>query len=283
MNTERVPLFTAIVLSYNNLQFITDALSSVFAQEHPRIELIISDDGSHTFSPLQMESYIAQHKSQNIEMYSINKNEKNLGTVKNANIAISMAHGELIKIIAADDALYDQSVFTTVAKSFMDSKMKILASKVMVCDAFLTPTGKYLRNKFQKKLPKMNSEQCFNRLCWHNAIIAGGIFYHKSFFEKWGLFDESYRLLEDWPMWLKITRNGSMFEYLDSVTLKYRKDVGVATSTNETYIRDRKLCFEKEIFPYRSGIGMINYLIASINMFITSSKAIRKIYGKIMR
>lgn len=46
-----------------------------------------------------------------------------------------------------------------------------------------------------------------------NGIVAGGVFFNAEFFEKFGFFDERYRLLEDWPTWLRLAKKGIRIEY----------------------------------------------------------------------
>ena len=45
------PLVSVILLSYNNLQFLYNAIDSVLLQNYPRLELIISDDCTEGFDP----------------------------------------------------------------------------------------------------------------------------------------------------------------------------------------------------------------------------------------
>ena len=40
-------------------------------------------------------------------------------------------------------------------------------------------------------------------------------------FEKYGLFDERFRLLEDWPKWLEITSIGLKPVYSDFIAAKW--------------------------------------------------------------
>ena len=44
--TRTVPLVTVIIGVYNAERYLAEAIESVLAQTHPRIELIVVDDGS---------------------------------------------------------------------------------------------------------------------------------------------------------------------------------------------------------------------------------------------
>ncbi|WP_133964871.1 glycosyltransferase [Eubacterium limosum] len=79
MEKEKV---TCIVLSYNNIEFIYEAINSVLLQDYMNIELIISDDGSENFDVGEIKNYVEKNKGENIEKLIVNKNVVNIGTVK---------------------------------------------------------------------------------------------------------------------------------------------------------------------------------------------------------
>ena len=96
--------------------------------------------------------------------------------------------------------------------AFQTQKHLIITSRVMKCDGRLFPI-KYFDNRFQEKLSQLTPFECYKELCIHNRIVAGGVFFSKRFFEKYGFFDENYKLLEDWPKWLSVTRQGCFIGY----------------------------------------------------------------------
>ena len=76
-------LISFVILTYRNYEGIYDNLDSVFKQDYPFIELIISDDGSpnaRQFLP-DIESYIEEHKRENIVNVIILTSAENRGTV----------------------------------------------------------------------------------------------------------------------------------------------------------------------------------------------------------
>ena len=63
MNEE---LFTIIVLSYNNLQYMVSCLESILEQDYASIEIIFADDGSREFDKAMIERYISENKKDNL-------------------------------------------------------------------------------------------------------------------------------------------------------------------------------------------------------------------------
>ena len=274
--------FSVIVLLYNNSNYIWQCLDSILIQEYQEIEIIVVDDGSKVFPKNEIDQYIRDHQKQNIVSFTVYQNECNFGTVKSANGAIGKSHGAFIKLLAADDALYDQHSLSCAAKALTESPCGIITSNVMRCDKDLVPAGKY-RNGLPERLNDLSPFQVFRILCLHNEIVAGGVFFSRTFFEKYGFFDETYRLLEDWPTWLRVTREGCRFAYSPFWGVKYRFNSGVGTSINPYYMQDKRLAFEKIIKPAKKEIGWYWYLKARLAFFLINSPFVRKTYGFFFR
>ncbi|KTE93842.1 hypothetical protein AT727_02485 [Desulfitobacterium hafniense] len=247
---------SVIVLSYNNLPLLTEALDSVMMQDYSDWELILSDDGSNDFCLSKVEKYIKDNVSKNCKRVVVYTNEHNLGTVKNLNKAISYSQGSYIVPIAADDVFYDSSVLSRFAEIFAQNMNKfILTSQVALYDNKLINFIDYtLVERDIKLLKEEDFSQIFGELCLHSFLPAGGTAYRKEVFGLYGLFDENYRLVEDWPFSLKMARLGVPYHYCDFISLKHR-DGGVShnstrSSTQRVYQTDLLRIIEKEILPY---------------------------------
>lgn len=100
-------LVSVLVLSYKNTQGIYPTIDSILMQDYPRIEIILSDDGTPGF-PSDAEKilrYITEHKRNNIERFYINSLKENVGTVRNMNSGLGFCRGEFIKAISSEDTL----------------------------------------------------------------------------------------------------------------------------------------------------------------------------------
>ncbi len=83
-----LPLVTVEMLTYNKFQYIEDALNSVFMQDYPNIELIISDDGSKNFDRRYIERILTK-RSNNIKEVKIIHQEYstiNISILKDINL-----------------------------------------------------------------------------------------------------------------------------------------------------------------------------------------------------
>ena len=120
------PLISIIILSYKNYHYIYEALDSVLCQDYPNIEIVISNDGSDDFDKKAVEKYLKINRKNNIKNIIVNNNPKNIGTVKNINIAINLSKGEYIIMFAADDAMYDCRVMSQLSDAFNNLPKKEL-------------------------------------------------------------------------------------------------------------------------------------------------------------
>lgn len=275
-------LFSVVVLLYNNSEFLNECLESILTQDYPQIEIIVVDDGSKLFERDAIVSYLEKHKKENLVNYIVYQNDHNLGTVKSSNGAIRKTKGSYIKLLAADDAFYDEQSLASAAEALQKSPSGLITGDVMKCDEKLVPVSKY-RNYLPEALNNLKPIDVFRRLCVHNEIIAGGVFFSKSFFEHYGYFDESYRLLEDWPTWLKAAQMGCQFYYSPFYAIRYRSNGGVGTSVNSAYMADKQRVLESIIIPARKEIGIIWYIMARLSYFVINSTFVRKVYGAVFR
>jgi glycosyltransferase involved in cell wall biosynthesis len=247
-------LVSVIIISYKNLDYIFDTINSIIIQNYANIELIISDDGSEEFNGKLYMDYIEKKNPGNIKNLLVHQNTKNVGTVKNINNAIKMSKGSIIKIIAADDALYDESVISSFVE-FIEMKNSLVAvSKIVTCDEDLRiiydiKYHQVFDNILKPLLTTGDQQQILVQLCMFSFIPAPGIFYTKKLFDQYGYFDESYQLLEDWPMWLHLVKQGCKIDYFDTISVKYRTNVGISMTPNEIYRKDNIRCYINEIQP----------------------------------
>lgn len=254
-------LFSVIILSYNNIQYMITCLESVLNQDYDYIEIVISDDFSDNLQIEKIEKYIKKNKKDNIKSYIINQNRANVGTVKNLNNAIKLANGNYFINLACDDLLYDKTVLTNVVKFFKNTNYlavtgfieKFYNYDVNISDK--KSPGKWVMNFINNKTPI----EIYKKLCQKNFLAGPGFCYKRDLINIYGFYDESYRLIEDYSRYLYLTRNGCKLGFINICIIKYRAGIGVyykgmnGDINDEIYIQynnDLDLIKEKEINPY---------------------------------
>ena len=251
------PLFSVIILHYQQPEYWKKAVLSVLQQEYPRIELIFADDGSAGFSKEKVETFILQNKRVNLERFMVLENSVNEGTVKNLNRAYEYATGKYVKLFAADDALYDSNVLKRFFDAFQKNKnIAAIYGKSMKCDRDLNPIGEdYTTVEEAESFNKMTWKEQFAQLTKRCCFPIGAMAFDNHILKKYFPIDTSYRLIEDWPLFLTMSRKKERFIFEDFPVLYYRAG-GVSDPSHENREHriqcdcDHLLFHDREIWPY---------------------------------
>lgn len=252
---------TVILLHYNQKQYIKEAIDSVLMQDYKNIEFIINDDCSSDFDKKEIEKYI-KSKNNKIELV-INVNKENEGIIKSINKCVKKSTGDYITFFAADDALNNEKVLSSYVNCFeKDKNIKIWTAQCLMYDVNMKQIFyEFIDKKTKKMLTGNYSEnQMFSYISTGCFFAAGAtVFDKKLLLDK--PFDESYSMVEDWPYYISLIREGYKIGYCDHVALNHR-DGGISHSTNSSrvqlYRNDLIDIYIKEIFPYFNRINFLS-------------------------
>lgn len=118
------PDLSIIVLLYNSTtEKLERTIKSIIEQQDINFEIILTDDGSQV-NPKDMISSIFD--KYNYKNYILNRNEQNVGTVKNILSALNLTKGKYIYLISPGDMIFD----STAMKDFLEFAEK---NQSLVC------------------------------------------------------------------------------------------------------------------------------------------------------
>lgn len=219
-------LVSIVVITYNSGQFVLETLESIKAQSYPNIELIVSDDCSIDDTLIICQQWIQLHKKRfaSVELVT---SKVNSGIPANCNRGIRRANGRWIKIIAGDDALLPDCIISNLDFIRKNPRVDAVCSRSRIYQTTLSessfvgvsPSDQNIRQYYQDDLSAYDQ---FHQLMYTNFIEAPTVILKKEIIESVGYFDESFRLMEDYPMWIKITKAGHKFHFLNKDTIKQR-------------------------------------------------------------
>ena len=220
-----------IVLTYKKFDKLRDNIASIIQQKYSNYEVMICDDGSPNFDHGRIEQLF---EGQQIEsQVRIIHNEENVGTVRNYNAAIKEATGDIIVPLSQDDVFYDEDTLSDIVNYFQDDKVNICCGARME-----EKTGKTLPTQADIDiLHNYEPLKLWLRLACKNFIYGAVLYFRRDFILKFGLFDEKYRLLEDYPFVLHVTESGERIYYLDRPTIIYGSG-GVSNNASPAFIDD---------------------------------------------
>ena len=254
-------LASVMIVSYRNLHGVYSTLDSIFRQDYPEIELVFADDASPDYHEKQPEiaEYVQSHKGENIREVLWVCHQENVGTVRNENDAIRASHGEYLFSIAPEDELAHEKALSNLIRTLEETGRDICFGRLKG----VTPDGKTVDHLLSCEsdydlLKSYTVEQTRNRLFSRNFLPAPSAIKTRKLFEQHGLYSESVRLIEDYPYWLTLTKDGVPFAYLDEVSVLYRLS-GVSSSGHysEAFMKDMLRIYDLFIFPYDHRFGVL--------------------------
>ena len=212
-----VEMISVIVISYNSADTILQTLESIKKQTYQNLELIISDDCSSDNTIELAESWVENNKNR-FGSIQVLKNNLNIGIPGNCNRGIKAVSSNLFKLIAADDLLYPDAISTY--KRYYKENRICQAKVVCFGDLDHNLATIYFCNKSQYYIKKRN---IYKLLLKRNIIVAPAVgLLSKKTIQNYGGFDEQFPGFEDYPMWIKLAKNGFDFFQIDKVLVKYR-------------------------------------------------------------
>ena len=204
------PLVTIIITNYNYGRFLAEAIESALAQSWQDREILFIDDGSTDDSVDIARRYPITVLTQ-----------KNSGVCIARNNALSLARGEYVMFLDADDRLVPTAVEHMLAR-LQDAPADV-GYVYGQMEYFGVKTGLFASHPFDPhKLAKANFV-CATTLLRRQVIVdAGG-------------YDDGFRMLrEDWELYLRLWSRGYRGEFLQEVILEYRKHKGPTVGTSPT-------------------------------------------------
>ena len=252
-------LVSVIVTTYNASKFVIETLESVKGQTWQNIELIVSDDCSVDNTVELCSRWIAENKDCFVRTAIITV-PANTGVSANCNRCIKAAGAEWVKFIAGDDILLPACIEDNMQFVTANTTASIIFSQVLVYqDDFNTENfvkafpGTYPMNLMN---PSFTAVDQYKLLLLSDRITyTPSYFFKKQALVEVGGYDEENKLVEDYPMWLKLTMAGNKLYYFHKATVGYRRHQQALNNMTEyglfkPLLLKAAAVREKFVFPY---------------------------------
>ena len=165
------PLVSIIMPAYNTQSYIVEAIASVLEQSYAHFELIVIDDGS-------TDDTLALAKGFD-DCRIILKHQANAGVSMARNLGLSLASGEYITFLDADDVLPKESLAARVAYLDKNPHIAVVDGEIVVKDATLFATlrtySPYYQGALLPRLLALDSRVFFNVCYLFRREILGTV------------------------------------------------------------------------------------------------------------
>jgi glycosyltransferase involved in cell wall biosynthesis len=243
--------FSIIVPAYNSEHYIAECLASIDRQTYNDFELIVVDDGSAD-ETAQVVSCFCEDRC-----WAHLIRQKNRGTFLARRAGLSVAVGEYVVFVDADDGLASNALDTVAAAidrtgadivSFGFSRMPDFSTSD---DVTRLAPGMYEGDSYTFDVKRLVARACFNSL-WGKAIRRCRVDHDAVYGAKY----EHFLMAEDLYQLVPIVDSATSLYRIDVPLYYYRSNSGSNMgSWHRSYIRDVRLVDER-LLEYGSKWGM---------------------------
>ena len=228
-------LVSVVMSAYNHADYVGEAIASVLEQSHENIEFLITDDGSSDGTVDE----IRKHKDPRIQYSGEGKNQ---GACTAINDLISKARGDYICIINSDDIWRDKEKLKKQLAIFGERK------ELGACFGLANFVDQNGNNIQDKEVLEGNSFNQGNKTKgeWLNHFFMNGnslchptIMIKKECYTEMGLYNNMYRQLPDYDMWIRLVKSYDIFVSEEKFTdFRILPGRNASSPTKQNMIRD---------------------------------------------
>jgi len=196
--------FSVIMPSYNNSQFMKQALESVINQTYKNLEIIVINDGSESSHSEKIDKIVLSYEDDRIFYI---KNKKNLSKSVSLNIGLDFSSGDYLNYHDNDDVsnLNRFEILNNFIQTFERAPSLVTSSG----ERFSTDVNKRWKGSYVKNNVEDTPENIKNKIFQENKIIGAACCWHRRVFEKIGYFDPEMLITQDYNYWMRAL---SLFE-----------------------------------------------------------------------
>jgi glycosyltransferase involved in cell wall biosynthesis len=192
------PPVTVVIPAYNAARTVERALSSVWRQNYPELEVIVIDDGSTDDTDLR----VGTCHNPNLRLIRLDKNRGECGAM---NVGIQEARGDYIAFLDADDEWLDNKLSKQIP--VIDSHPEM--SFISCGGEAIAPDGSVVA-KFGLDIPSCSPGDFWRALLAKSQVAKPSVVARRAKLLELGGFDEALKISGDQDMWIKLALSGEV-------------------------------------------------------------------------
>lgn len=263
-------MISIIMGIYNCADTLGDAIESIFAQTYMDWELIMCDDGSKDSTYEIAKKYIQDNPQRRIKLL---RHEFNRGLNQTLNDCLSVARGEYIARMDADDISLPTRLEKEIAEFGKDPCLSIVSCSMVHFDE----NGEWGKNISSNEYPQKR-DLVFGTIHAHAPCIV-----RAEAMKAVQGYSVGKKLLrvEDWHLWIKMYSAGYYGKNLEEPLYKMRDDQNATNRRkfryrlNEAYVSRmavKKFSLPKWMYIYSIRFIMVGLLPTPIYNFLHRKK-----------
>ncbi len=243
------PLVSVCIPAYNSAVYLKRTMESVLCQTYRNIELVVVDDCSKD-NTLEVAEALKDPRIR------IVKNEKNLGMTGNWNKCLAEAKGDYIKLICADDILYEDSIKKELGVLLAHPAVTLAMSDTALIDENGKRTGCF------KRYPRaglLDGKKIAKRALIFKSFFGApcNTLFPRNSYEKAGGFDPRFPYILDFDLWLRMACLGKIYVIREELNgFRVRNDSNTGNLIND----DRKTYNEehRQLLKKHNALGIVH-------------------------
>ncbi|MBP3221664.1 MAG: glycosyltransferase family 2 protein [Neisseriaceae bacterium] len=194
---------SVIIPCHNHAKYVGETIDSVLNQTYQNIEIIVVNDASTDNSSEVIQKYVDKYP----KIIFIDEKE-NIGVIEVRNKAISMAQGDYILPLDADDKIH--ATYIEKAVNILENNSQIGVVYAKAC-FFGEKEGIWELANFNKE-----------NILLYNMVFVTSLFRKEDFLHVGAYNKNMYGGYEDWDLWLSFVEHNFDFYQIDEVLFYYR-------------------------------------------------------------
>ena len=206
-----LPKVSIHIISYNQRDFIREAVDSALAQDYPSFEVVIADDASTDGTAEILAEYQRTHPDWVVAVLG----EENVGITRNSNRGLAACSGELIAFMGGDDVLLPGKVAAQVAWFAEDERRVLCGHQV---EMFYDDGSRAPHPLTRHLLSGRGAEP----LIRHGPFGATSVMVRRDRIPSYG-FDEALATVSDQLLWVDVVRDDGILGHVPGTFARYRR------------------------------------------------------------
>lgn len=258
------PKLSIITVNLNNASGLRKTMESVFSQTSNDFEYILIDGGSTDESKSIIQEFEDQYKNKSIIRRFLWISEPDKGIYNAMNKGIMLSSGEYCQFLNSGDWLVNSDVTSSMLTDMPDCN--IIYGNMLKH----MPSGRTLANM---EVP-IDSLLSF----YKGSFNQPSAYTRRSLFEKYGLFDENFKIVSDWKFYLvAIILNNEKVSYRN-INLTYFDMTGISNTSKDLNRIERRIVLEQlipiNILTDYDKYAKLIFQMKRINRFRISRKVV---------